>query len=109
MPIDTTIDPDHLAVRVDNESNTDAQIFALDGVAKSYRMGFVRAHSSERFLLPAELLVARSGLQLVARPQGKNEYMLPSVQVGAQQTVVATLTDNPSFASAAVLIPPKTP
>ena len=107
MPIDTSIDPDHTAVRVDNESRIDTQVYAFDGVAKSYRIGFVRAHSSETFLVPVELLIARSSLRILARPQGADEYPLPEVMVGAQQTVVVTLTDNPSFASAAVSVPKK--
>ena len=109
MPYDGDVDREHTAVRVDNESTTDAYVYAFEGAAPSWQLGFVAARSTKSFLVPEKVLLNGAALQLQARHfrNGERlyEYTLPFVQVGVGQTVAVTLASNPAMSSAAVIVP----
>jgi len=109
MPFDGDVDREHTAVRVDNESTTDAYVYAFEGAAPSWQLGFVAARSTKSFLVPEKVLLNGAALQLQARHfrNGERlyEYTLPFVQVGVGQTVAVTLASNPAMSSAAVIVP----
>lgn len=106
-PLDPTVDPDVTVLRVDNESTADITVYAMDGAA-AHRIGRVRAQTTHEFNLPTTFLAASSSLQLFVRPVGSYAYRLPAVQVGGGQRLALTVTNDPAFASVAV-IPPAVP
>ena len=103
-PLDPSVPIDMVALRVDNESSDEITLYAYNA-SEPYRVGRVRAYSSRLFHVPERMLMAEGSLQLLVRPLEHLGYRLPIVQVGAGQKLAVTITNDPAYASVA-LVPP---
>jgi hypothetical protein len=84
--------PQDVSVRVENHNWLDMHVYALREGAPARSLGFVTAHSSQVFNLPASVTQAGTDLRVVAEPIGSRDlYVSDPVLADPQSEVVVTL------------------